>query len=59
MACVTKDYTVTWTVEISAESSIEAAEKAREIQLDPKSMAIVFNVNEKVDLCTSTLIGKK
>jgi len=49
---MTNVYTVTWTVEVSAESSYEAAEKAREIQLDPESMAIIFNVTEKVDLCT-------
>ena len=49
---MTNLYTVTWTIEVSAESAVEAANKARDIQLDPESMAIVFNVSEKVDLCT-------
>ena len=54
---MTKEYTVTWTIEISAESAVEAANKAREIQLDPESFpftasTIIFNVTEKVDLCT-------
>ncbi len=49
---MTNLYTVTWTIEVSAESSFEAAEKAREIQLDPESMAVVFDVTERIDLCT-------
>ena len=47
-----QEYKVTWTIEVSAESSVEAAEKAREIQLDPQTMATVFDVTEKVDLCS-------
>lgn len=37
-------YLVTWEIDIDADSPKEAAEKARHIQLDPESMATVFEV---------------
>lgn len=41
------DYRVRWEIDIDADSPREAAEKAREIQLDPESTAIVFEVSER------------
>ena len=40
-----KTYHVQWSIEIEAESPREAAEKSREIQLDPESVATVFDVH--------------
>ena len=37
-------YTVTWEIQIEADSHLEAAEKALEIQRDPDSIATVFEV---------------
>ncbi len=39
-----KTYLVQWSIDIEAETPREAAEKAREIQLDPESIATVFRV---------------
>lgn len=39
------EYFVRWTVEIDADSPEEAAKIARGMQLDPKSVATVFNVS--------------
>jgi hypothetical protein len=44
------DYIVTWRIELTANSKQEAAELAREIQLDPNSKALVFEVAEDIDL---------
>jgi len=44
------DYIVTWRIELRANSKQEAAELAREIQLDPNSRALVFEVAEDIDL---------
>lgn len=41
-----KEYTVTWTIQVSATSPEEAAHFAREIQEDPESVATVFTVRE-------------
>jgi len=38
------EFTVTWSIEVSAENSHAAAEEARKIQLDPNSEAIYFEV---------------
>jgi len=38
------EYRVMWLIDIEAESFIEAAMKAQEIQRDPKSLATVFTV---------------
>lgn len=39
------EYFVRWTVEIDADSPEEAAKIARGFQLDPNSVATVFNVS--------------
>jgi len=44
------DYIVTWRIELSANSKEEAAQLAREIQLDPNSTATVFEVAQDVDV---------
>lgn len=41
-----KTYTVTWEIDLEAESAVEAAQKAREIQLDPDSLATAFKVDD-------------
>lgn len=41
-----KTYFVQWSIDIEAESPREAAEKAREIQLDPESIATWFRVKK-------------
>jgi hypothetical protein len=43
------EYFVRWTVEIDANSAEEAAKIAREFQLDPNSVATVFNVSTNED----------
>jgi len=48
-----KNYLVRWEIDIEAEDEFEAAKMAREIQLDPKSTATIFEVMgdyNKVDL---------
>ena len=48
------DYTVVWTIELSARTPKAAAEKALAIQRDPKTMATVFEVDgEQIDLSLS------
>lgn len=42
------EYKVAWSIDIMADSSREAAEKALEIQRDKESMATVFDVSEEV-----------
>ena len=41
-----KEYRVKWEIDVIAGSMKEAAERAREIQLDPDSTAVVFEVRE-------------
>ncbi len=43
---MSKLYTITWKIEVDAESSTEAALIARNIQKDPKSTATYFEVQE-------------
>lgn len=38
------EYHVKWEIEVEADSPLEAARKAREIQLNPESTATVFDV---------------
>ena len=40
-------YTVTWTMEIDAETPEEAAREALEIHRDPASLATVFDVYDE------------
>lgn len=41
-----KTYVVTWTIDIDAESDLDAARQALEIQRDPHSIATVFSMCE-------------
>jgi len=45
-----KTYLVQWSIDIEAETPREAAEKAREIQLDPESFATHFSVRVSKNL---------
>ena len=40
-------YVVTWVIDLEADSADEAAILARDIQLDPDSMATVFEVTDE------------
>lgn len=40
------EFRVVWEIDVEANSRLEAAHKAREIQLDPTSIATVFRVHE-------------
>jgi hypothetical protein len=42
-----KEYTVHWSIDVSAETAREAAQQALEIQRCPDSIASVFVVNER------------
>ena len=53
-----KTYTVTWQIELDAESALEAAREAWSTMLDPDSLPPAFEVQEEgaeqsesVDLC--------
>ena len=39
------NYYVTWDIEVEADTPVEAAKMAREIQLDRDSIATIFKVN--------------
>ena len=39
-------YRVIWIIEIEAESAVAAANQARDVQRDPKSLAALFEVTE-------------
>jgi len=41
------EYRVTWTIDLDAESSEEAAQEALEIQRDPESLATHFTVTDE------------
>ena len=43
-------YKVTWEIEVDAKDVVHAAEVAREIQLDPDSMATFFTVEKDGDI---------
>ena len=43
---MTKEYLVTWQIEIEADSAEEAAQEALKIQRDPESIANVFTVSD-------------
>ena len=45
-----KEYIVTWRIEIYAEDKNHAALQAREIQLDPNSIATIFEVAEDIEI---------
>ena len=45
------EYKVTWTIEIQAESPLDAAKLSREIQLDPNSIATHFVVTDGDGKC--------
>jgi len=51
MSAERRDYRVTWTIDVVADSAVAAAQIARKIQLDPFSAATVFVVeNLEIDL---------
>ena len=52
-----KPYVVTWTIEIEATSPEAAAELARDIQLDPESIATVFEVREDLGFFPNTVVA--
>lgn len=41
-----KTYRVEWAIDIDADDPVDAAKRAREIQMDPASSATVFDVIE-------------
>jgi hypothetical protein len=43
------NYRVTWEIDIEADSALEAAEEALEIQRRPDSIATVFTVRDETD----------
>lgn len=51
-----KPYVVTWTIELEATSPEAAAELARDIQLDPDSIATVFEVREDSGFFPKTVV---
>jgi hypothetical protein len=62
------EYIVTWAVNLSADSPADAARKALEMQRDPDSLALVFDVyqehapsvlirSERVDLMEAIVMG--
>lgn len=50
------EFTVTWTIDLDADSAQEAAQRAREIQRDPESTATFFEVAVRDRPTSSTLI---
>lgn len=40
------EYLITWTIEVEADSPLEAVQEARKIQLDPDSHATVFTAED-------------
>lgn len=51
-----KPYVVTWTIEIEATSPEVAAQMARDIQLDPDSIATVFEVRKDLGFFPKTVV---
>lgn len=51
-----KPYIVTWTIEIEAVSHEVAAVLARDTQLDPDSIATVFEVREAFGISPKTVV---
>jgi hypothetical protein len=41
------NYRVIWRIDIQAESAVDAAERAREVQRDPESIASLYEVIER------------
>jgi len=46
MECQMPNYRVIWRIDVEAESAVAAAERAREVQRDPESIASLFEVIE-------------
>ena len=44
--CQMPNYRVIWRIDVEAESAVAAAERAREVQRDPESIASLFEVIE-------------
>ncbi len=47
-------YKVVWEIELDADSPWEAAKLARDIQLDPESIATVFTISEQASWSVDT-----
>ncbi len=41
-----KDYTVSWSMQVSAKTPVDAARQALKVQRDPHSTAVVFRVEK-------------
>lgn len=44
---MTREYTVTWTIQVDADSPEQAARIAGDIQRDPESTATIFHVTDE------------
>ncbi len=51
-------YAVSWEIDIEADSPMEAAQKALEIQRDPESIATVFLVSDEEKAYTVDTIAE-
>lgn len=47
------EFNVTWTIDVNADSALEAARIALVIQQDPASIATVFTVTNNDETCVS------
>jgi len=62
---MTTEYTVTWTIEVEADSPLDAAEQVRQMMLDPGSTAQSFEVRDPegngwdVDLWPEPLVTER
>ena len=52
----TKSYRVRWEIDVDARNVTEAAKKALEIQRDPNSAALLFDVTDNVSGVYSNLV---
>lgn len=53
------EYKVVWEIELQADSLKDAAEEARKIQLDPTSIAKVFQVSKQEKFGKHTIIHER
>lgn len=56
---VWKNYRVVWEIDITAASPREAAKLALEIQQDPESTAIVFQVSDEKGACVEVDLNEE
>jgi hypothetical protein len=48
---MTQEYRVSWVIQVDADNSEQAAIRARNIQLDPKSLATSFEITLRCPNC--------